>query len=39
VLLWIAGGAGLPKPDIRAWIEQKGPAFASPKLLARLRGP
>jgi MFS family permease len=38
VLLWLAGGAGLPLPDIRAWIEQKQPAFASPKLLARFRG-
>ncbi|HVX03821.1 MAG TPA: MFS transporter [Rhodanobacteraceae bacterium] len=37
VLLWIGGGAGLPKPDIRAWIEQKQPAYASPKLLARFR--
>lgn len=38
VLLWFAGGAGLPVPDIRAWTEQKQPAFATPKLLARLRG-
>ncbi|HEX7368760.1 MAG TPA: MFS transporter [Rhodanobacteraceae bacterium] len=38
VLLWLAGGAGLPKPDIHAWIEQNQPALPSPKLLARLRG-
>jgi len=37
VPLWIAGGSGLPRPDIRAWIEEKQPAYASPKLLARFR--
>jgi hypothetical protein len=38
VLLWIAGGVGLPVPDIRAWITDKKPAIRSPVLLARLRG-
>jgi MFS family permease len=37
VVLWLAGGAGLPRPDIKAWIERQQPAIPSPKLLARLR--
>jgi MFS family permease len=37
VVLWFAGRAGLPLPDIRAWIDRKEPAFESPKLLARFR--
>lgn len=37
VALWVAGGAGLPLPDIRAWIDRKQPAFESPKLFARFR--
>ncbi|HET7558148.1 MAG TPA: hypothetical protein VFK08_08765, partial [Rhodanobacteraceae bacterium] len=37
VVLWLAGRAGLPLPDIHAWIDRKEPAFESPKLLARFR--
>jgi hypothetical protein len=37
VLLWITGAAGLPIPDIRAWIRENKPAINSPILLARLR--
>ncbi|HJS85406.1 MAG TPA: MFS transporter [Acetobacteraceae bacterium] len=39
VLLWIAGGVGLPVPDIQGWIKGNKPAIRSPVLLARLRGP
>jgi MFS family permease len=38
-LLWIAGGVGLPVPDIQGWLTQNKPAIRSPVLLARLRGP
>jgi hypothetical protein len=38
-LLWIAGGVGLPVPDIQGWIKENKPAIRSPVLLARLRGP
>lgn len=37
VLLWIAGGVGLPVPDLRAWTKENKPAIHSPLLLARLR--
>ena len=35
--LWLAGDAGLPKPDIKGWIEENKPAFESPRLFARFR--
>jgi MFS family permease len=38
-LLWVAGGVGLPVPDIQGWLTQNKPAIRSPVLLARLRGP
>ena len=38
-LLWIAGGIGLPVPDIQGWIKENKPAIRSPVLLARLRRP
>ncbi|MGH8144784.1 MAG: MFS transporter [Rhodanobacteraceae bacterium] len=37
VALWMAGGTGLPVPDIKTWIGGKDPAIKSPTLLARLR--
>lgn len=37
IALWIAGGAGLPVPDITKWLKQSKPAIPSPKLLARFR--
>ena len=36
--LWLAGGAGLPRPDIRGWIAEGGTGLDSPRLFARLRG-
>jgi hypothetical protein len=38
-LLWVAGGVGLPVPDIQGWLTQNKTAIRSPLLLARLRGP
>ena len=38
IVLWMAGGAGLPVPDISAWIDSDKPALRSPRLFARLRG-
>jgi len=38
-LLWVAGGVGLPVPDIQGWLTQNKTAIRSPVLLARLRGP
>ena len=35
--LLLLGGAGLPKPDIAAWLKQNKPAIHSPPLLALLR--
>ncbi len=35
--LWLAGGIGLPRPDIVAWIKDNRPAFRSPPLLAALQ--
>ncbi|HET6906047.1 MAG TPA: MFS transporter [Rhodanobacteraceae bacterium] len=37
VALWMAGGAGLPVPNINAWIKESKPAIPSPGLLARFR--
>ncbi|MGH8214664.1 MAG: hypothetical protein ACREPZ_03090, partial [Rhodanobacteraceae bacterium] len=37
VALWMAGGAGLPVPDIKTWIGGNKPAVESPPLLDRLR--
>lgn len=37
ILLWMAGAAGLPQPNVQAWIKQSKPAMPSPKLLARFR--
>lgn len=38
VAMWVAGGMGLPRPDLRAWIKSNKPAFQSTPLLARFRG-
>lgn len=38
ILLWLAGGAGLPVPDIDAWIKGNKPALHSPSPFARFRG-
>ncbi|MGH8216323.1 MAG: MFS transporter [Rhodanobacteraceae bacterium] len=38
IALWMAGGAGLPVPDIKTWIGGDKPAVESPPLLNRLRG-
>lgn len=38
VVMWIAGGSGLPVPDLHAWIGGKQPAIPSPRLFARWRG-
>lgn len=35
--LWVAGGKLLQRPDLAAWLGQKGSALDSPPLLARLR--
>lgn len=37
ILLWWAGGIGLPLPDIPAWIKENKPAIRSPLLFGRLR--
>lgn len=37
VLLWRAGGIGLPVPDIHGWIRQNRPAMRSSPLFARMR--
>jgi MFS family permease len=37
ILLYLAGGAGLPKPDIKEWIESDKPAIGSPLLAEALR--
>ncbi len=35
--LYLLGGGGLPRPDLKGWIEQQRPAIDSPELLARVR--
>lgn len=35
--LYLLGGAGLPRPDLVAWIERNQPAIGSPPLAQRLR--
>ncbi len=37
VLLYLLGGAGLPRPDLIAWLEKNRPAIGSPALAATLR--
>jgi MFS family permease len=37
VVLYVLGGAGLPRPDLAAWIERDQPAIGSPALAGRLR--
>jgi MFS family permease len=37
VALYLLGGAGLPRPDLVAWIERNQPAIGSPPLAQRLR--
>ncbi|HET8700147.1 MAG TPA: MFS transporter, partial [Nitrococcus sp.] len=39
ILIWLASNAGLPRPDIETWIDKSKPAYASPRLFARFRGP
>ncbi len=36
--LYLLGGAGLPRPDLVAWIERNQPAMGSPPLVQTLRG-
>ncbi len=36
--VYLLGGAGLPRPDLVAWIERNQPAMRSPPLAQRLRG-
>ena len=36
--LYLLGGAGLPRPDLVAWIERNQPAMGSPPLAQTLRG-
>jgi hypothetical protein len=36
--LYVSGGAGLPRPDLAAWIERNQPAMGSPPLAQTLRG-
>ncbi len=38
VTLYVAGGPGLQRPDIRRWLKADEPAFESPELFALLRG-
>lgn len=35
--LYLVGGAGLPRPDLAAWIERNQPAIGSPRLADTLR--
>jgi len=37
VALYLLGGAGLPRPDLVAWIERNEPAMASPPLAQTVR--
>jgi MFS family permease len=37
VALYLLGGAGLPRPDLIAWIERNEPAIGSPPLASTLR--
>jgi MFS family permease len=37
VALYLLGGAGLPRPDLVAWIERNQPAMGSPPLVQALR--
>jgi hypothetical protein len=37
VALYLLGGAGLPRPDLIAWIEHNRPAVGSPPLAQQLR--
>lgn len=37
VVLYLFGGAGLPRPDIEVWIKENRPAIGSPKLGEALR--
>ncbi|HEX3844119.1 MAG TPA: MFS transporter [Steroidobacteraceae bacterium] len=37
VALYLLGGAGLPRPDLVAWIEHNRPAIGSPPLAQKLR--
>jgi hypothetical protein len=37
IALHVAGGCGLPKPDLQAWLKQNQPAIASPRLAQALR--
>jgi MFS family permease len=37
VALYLLGGAGLPRPDLVAWIEHNRPAVGSPPLAQKLR--
>lgn len=37
VALYLVGGAGLPRPDLVAWIEHNRPAIGSPPLAQKLR--
>ncbi|MGN6551946.1 MAG: MFS transporter [Pararhizobium sp.] len=41
LVLYVLGGVGLPKPDLKAWVEKDGTAIRSPQLvrLARKGGP
>jgi hypothetical protein len=38
VLLYLLGGARLPRPDVEAWLEEDRPAMHSPRLVEPLRG-
>ncbi|HZZ62934.1 MAG TPA: MFS transporter [Roseiarcus sp.] len=37
VVLFLLGGASLPRPDIEAWLKQNRPAIGSPKLAESVR--
>jgi MFS family permease len=39
LVLYVLGGAGLPRPDIDGWIKKNRTALHSPRLLKILRGP
>jgi len=38
VVIYLAGGAGMQRPDLRVWLKENRPAWASPELFAIARG-